>query len=450
MGYILAALRAIHAEWPVQRDVPFLHERLKAFCDGVLADRLCQAGQNAVAAGKYSNVDVLLLAAVDVETLLIDMRQSPIGLRMRMLDAVLKAHLGLIDAIANSHDCDFDLLKQRLVIVYSLCQENTTSMELCGEIVKSIASLGEFLIKQLIDADAMKAMRILDIAEAAHSVHAFVEQQCFGESACAAAELLQQIQQVHVVAGKLRDARKELAITTGMNPKFVLHNLRSLCGFWPSLAGTELLAACLVDTFNQFNNRLSEACLKSIGNVAKGIALLTFGTEVDRIQEALSLASAFPYMDVTNCRGALSDTLANAYLDSIDTELSKDSHLNPVQILMCLGNLGELWPSMRATEAKSGADGVRPHVHERLKQAISTVCSRVHESMRSALAMENQAKHEALLRFALEFDTVLERFADDISVNCLTKGLQQMVEFETAPLAPMETIVTITPSTSMS
>eukprot|EP00933_Yihiella_yeosuensis_P038035 TRINITY_DN32009_c0_g1_i1.p1 TRINITY_DN32009_c0_g1~~TRINITY_DN32009_c0_g1_i1.p1 ORF type:complete len:875 (-),score=244.41 TRINITY_DN32009_c0_g1_i1:68-2335(-) len=193
----------------------------------------------------------------------------------------------------------------------------------------------------------------------------------------------------------LKQAEEELAKEGGgFNPNALMTSLKALEADWSGVGsvGHEGLTARLDALYVTATNRMVAAMEKAgtADHDKKEAGLLNFGKGFDDVRTSLNV----PVGDTESIYKRLCRVSNEAGLGRLEAELTKESGMNPSILLKAVQDLGHLWAEM----------GEPLECGERLVESFNKIKTRMATSMDEAVAAENKAKIQALLKFVGELD----------------------------------------------
>ncbi|CAE7783721.1 unnamed protein product [Symbiodinium pilosum] len=200
---------------------------------------------------------------------------------------------------------------------------------------------------------------------------------------------------VATVKAKLEEVEAMLAQERGMNPNVILKNLTEIVPLWPAAESPEL-SDRLVTAFNTLKTRMSAACAAASreDQEAKLKALMAFAHKMDEAQRSLgSCCTDF----------LLSMAVAGASQDLLDaeSELGKESGMNPMLVLKNISSLRIYWEVLGPSEEAVAAEQ---------RQRLGAMCDLMRSRITSSYE-EHPEKRPNLLKFSGAFDTAIQGLA---------------------------------------
>jgi hypothetical protein len=236
----------------------------------------------------------------------------------------------------------------------------------------------------------------------------------------ASGDLSAKMSSAEVVAGKLGQAKKELAKPSGggFNPLLVVNALKELHPVWEPVKDSEACRSSLLEALSAFHTKMDEACKKAAagdGDKAKRIEKLTeIASDADKAQEAL--ASLSKGLEIQQFSWLIAHATVDGYLSSIEAELGKTENMNPAELLKDTQALGKAWPSLGGSSLDT--------CKERWSDLHGQIKTRMLESMEDACAKANDKKKQGLLKFAEGFDTACGSFSDGLLADELKAKME--------------------------
>eukprot|EP00931_Biecheleriopsis_adriatica_P074385 TRINITY_DN48456_c0_g1_i1.p1 TRINITY_DN48456_c0_g1~~TRINITY_DN48456_c0_g1_i1.p1 ORF type:complete len:1208 (+),score=281.31 TRINITY_DN48456_c0_g1_i1:59-3682(+) len=196
----------------------------------------------------------------------------------------------------------------------------------------------------------------------------------------------------------------ELSKEKGMNPKTILEAFLEIQPLYAKVADNDEVKGRLSSQFDTLKTRIGDKVAEAAKdeddsdeakkNAARLRALLDFARKFDSAQEALG-----------NCSPGFRHSIARkgAEQDLVDaeTELSKESGMNPMLILRNLRNLRLFWDDIG-----EGSNEEVAALHERLGGMCASMRGRITTSFE-----ESEAKRPGLLKFAAMYDSAVNGLA---------------------------------------
>ncbi|CAJ1392417.1 unnamed protein product [Effrenium voratum] len=185
-------------------------------------------------------------------------------------------------------------------------------------------------------------------------------------------------------ASKVAEMEQMLEQESGMNPNVILKNLTDLAALWPLPPLLGRLGAVLT----KLQGRMASACASASAEdqEAKLKALLAFAHKVHELQQ--SMDSCAPQFLFAVCSAGADQDLKDA-----ETELAKESGMNPMLVLKNIRNLKLYWQAL-GSDAES--------LHTRLGAMCDLMRSRI-----TASYEQNEEKRPNLLKFSAAFDAAI-------------------------------------------
>lgn len=358
-----------------------------------LEERLREAGSSAAAAVDAARVDELfeLAAQLDASANAIRAKSADaeegVNLRSDLIGQALDVHLKIAStALA---DGKLDMLTQELESLEHICSRRPGLSPCPDSACKRVLEWTSDLKLPLLSAAAGGAGQLEAATKVANAADSMAAEARKGkeipEESMAAA-----LKVVEGVLKKLEEARTETAKASGMNPKVVVQALKDLGPLWDTASSLEGCKKTLLEVLEKLNGKFQEAGKKSLEDEDKLKALLTFSKDADKAQEVLlnksDGLSAEKNYDII-CR-----VVADKALGSMEAQLSKESGMNPAELLKSAQELVPILSSLELSE------------WGRWEEVRTKVRTRMLESMGDAVSTSNDKKSQALLKFARDFD----------------------------------------------
>lgn len=194
---------------------------------------------------------------------------------------------------------------------------------------------------------------------------------------------------------KIDEVDSMLAQETGMNPNTILKNLTDIIPLWPSVQSPEL-SDRLAAAFDMLKTRMSAACAGASkeDQQAKLKALMAFAQKMDEAQR--SLGSCCPDFLLSMAAAGASQDLLDA-----ETELGKESGMNPMLVLKNIRNLSIYWDALGPSEEA---------LAEEQRKRLGAMCDLMRSRITSSYE-EHPEKRPGLLKFSEAFDSAIQGLA---------------------------------------
>eukprot|EP00435_Cladocopium_sp_Y103_P008495 s1926_g2.t1 len=188
-------------------------------------------------------------------------------------------------------------------------------------------------------------------------------------------------------AAKISQMEEMLSQETGMNPNVILKDLTELVELWPSVATQ--LSERLATQLSVLQQRMASACAAASAEdqEAKLKALLAFAHKVHDLQHQMD--DCAPDFNFAVCSAGAAQDLTDA-----ETELGKETGMNPVAVLKNIRNLRLYWQALGPSAEQ---------LHQRLGAMCDLMRSRITTSYE-----QNPEKRPNLLKFSAAFDAAIK------------------------------------------
>jgi len=194
---------------------------------------------------------------------------------------------------------------------------------------------------------------------------------------------------------KIDEVDSMLAQETGMNPNTILKNMTDIIPLWPSVQSPEL-SDRLTAAFGMLKTRMSAACAGASkeDQQSKLKALMAFAQKMDEAQR--SLGSCCPDFLLSMAAAGASQDLLDA-----ETELGKESGMNPMLVLKNIRNLSIYWDALGPSEEA---------LAEEQRKRLGAMCDLMRSRITSSYE-EHPEKRPGLLKFSEAFDSAIQGLA---------------------------------------
>lgn len=205
-------------------------------------------------------------------------------------------------------------------------------------------------------------------------------------------------------AAKISQMEEMLSQETGMNPNVILKDLTELVELWPSVATQ--LSERLATQLSVLQQRMASACAAASAEdqEAKLKALLAFAHKVHDLQHQMD--DCAPDFNFAVCSAGAAQDLTDA-----ETELSKETGMNPVAVLKNIRNLRLYWQALGSSA-------------EQLHQRLGAMCDLMRSRITSSYE-QNPEKRPNLLKFSAAFDAAIKDLEGAGEAN-LAERLKEM------------------------
>mmetsp|Transcript_11530 Transcript_11530/g.26761 ORF Transcript_11530/g.26761 Transcript_11530/m.26761 type:complete len:818 (+) Transcript_11530:88-2541(+) len=213
------------------------------------------------------------------------------------------------------------------------------------------------------------------------------------------APLIEQLKAYDEAFKQLNVADSELSKESGLNPGVLLKALQEVAAIWSSVPKSRMLQERVLAISRTIDSRMLESVEKAsaAGELQKLTNLNKFVQDLEEARQQLGV----PADQTSALRAKLRESLPCAHLGMADAELGKEANMNPQVLLKHIQDVEPLWTDLPSNSA----------AHTLLAEVCGKVRKRVSTSFTEAVEAKNEAKRDALLKFAQEFDLACSKLS---------------------------------------